>query len=302
MKKIIVAKSIGFCFGVKRAIRMAEEVLEKEGILYSLGDIVHNPLVVERLVSKGLKVVEDIKSLENSPFIIRSHGLPPDLKRKVREKTPHIYDATCPHVGKVQDLIKNLSKEGYFIIIVGDKHHPEVKGLKNFAGKSRVIEKEKDFLFKRNLGKVAIVGQTTLSFEEYFETVKRILDRLIADEVKVFNTLCKITQERQKEAEYLSKRVDALLVLGGKRSSNTKKLYNIGRKKNKNTFHIERLEGLKKIGFEKFEKIGIISGTSTPQEFIGEVIEYFSKKGFRGGVINEKTGTGKISGRKTSQF
>jgi len=281
MREIIVGKSIGFCFGVKRAIKMAEKILEEKKVLYSLGDIVHNPIVMEDLISKGLKVIRSINILGNHPFIIRSHGLPSSLKEKVRKKTQYIYDATCPHVERVQKLVKNFSDEGYFIIIVGDKNHPEVKGLKDFAEKSKVVGKDNNFYFKRNLKKVAIVGQTTLSFNEYFERVKMILDRLQAYEVKILNTLCKITQERQREAEELSRKADAFLVLGGKNSSNTRRLYNIGKKENENTFHIERLDELEKIRFEKFEKIGIISGTSTPEKFIEDVIEYLAKKGYK---------------------
>ncbi|MCD6408626.1 4-hydroxy-3-methylbut-2-enyl diphosphate reductase [bacterium] len=280
MKKLIIAKNIGFCFGVKRTVEMAEKLLEKSGCLYSIGDIVHNPIVIEKLKEKGLKVVENEEEIEKVPFIIRSHGLGMKKLEKLKKREVKIYDATCPFVKRVHQLIKKLDIENYFIIIIGNKFHPEIKALKEYGSKCIVFENFKE-LRKFKFSKIAVVGQTTLSFFKYIEIVEKLIEKLKFEEILIYNTICKVTEERQKEAKEISKKVDLMLILGGKKSSNTKKLFEICKENNRMSFHIEKLEELCKIPFYKVNSIGITSGTSTPDYFIREVTEYIKNKGFK---------------------
>lgn len=280
MKKLIVAKNIGFCFGVKRSVKMAEKLLKKYSFLYSIGDIVHNPIVIEKLKEKGLKVVENEKEIEKVPFIIRSHGLGMEKIEKLKKKEIEIYDATCPFVKRVHQLVKKLDNQNYFIIIIGNKFHPEIKAVREYGKRSVVFENFKT-LRKNKFSKIAVIGQTTLSFSGYMEVVEKLIRNLKFEKILIYNTICKVTEERQKEAEEISRKVDLMLVVGGKKSSNTKKLFEICKKINRNTLHIEKMGELCKISFYKIKSIGITSGTSTPDYFIREVAEYIKNKGFK---------------------
>jgi len=280
MKKIIMAKDIGFCFGVRRAVNMAEKILEKNRNLVSIGDIVHNPVVMEKLIKKGLKVFKEDKEIKTGPFIIRSHGLSPSKIKKLQQRGIEIYDATCPYVKKIHHLIEKLDRENFSIIIIGNRFHPEVMALKEY-GDNVFIFDGKEIDFKKKFEKVAVIGQTTLSFKKYFSFVKYIVEKIESEEIKVYNTICKVTENRQKQAGEISKRVDAVFILGGKNSSNTTKLYELCKLKNKKSFHIEKMEEFDKIDIHKFNSIGIISGTSTPEEFIKDVVEYLEKNNFK---------------------
>jgi len=280
LKKIIIAKDIGFCFGVKRAVKIAEEILEKKGKLASLGDIVHNPFVMEQLIKKGLKVYREEKEIKNVPFIIRSHGLPVSKIKTLEKRQIEIYDATCPYVKKIHYLIENLDKENFFIIIIGNKFHPEVISLKDYGRNIFVLDEEiKNFNTK--FEKVAIIGQTTLSFKKYLELAGKLIKKIESKKTIVYNTICKVTENRQKQATEISREVDAVFILGGKSSSNTTKLYELCKLNNKRSFHIENLEEIDKIDLKKFNSIGIVSGTSTPEEFIDRVLNYLKKNDFK---------------------
>lgn len=234
---------------------------------------------MEKLKSKGLKVYNSIEEVEGKYFLIRSHGLSKKEVEELRKKNFEIFDLTCPFVKKIHNLVENLNKKGYYIIIIGRKNHPEVAGIKGYAEKIQIIENEEDFFILENkMEKIAIVGQTTLNFEEFLKFIKMIIEKIKAKEILIFNTICKVTEEREKEGIEIAKKVDALMVLGGKESSNTKKLFKICKNFCSNTFHIEKISDLSKINLKNFEKIGIISGTSTPDFFINEVIEYIKNK------------------------
>jgi 4-hydroxy-3-methylbut-2-enyl diphosphate reductase len=278
MKKLLVAKNIGFCFGVKRAVEETEKLLKKFS-LSTIGDIVHNPMVMEKLKSKGLNVFNSIKELKGKYFLIRSHGLSKKDIEKIKKLGFEIFDLTCPFVKKIHNLVENLNKKNYYIIIIGNKNHPEVLGIKGYGEKIDIIEKKKDFFNFKNkkMEKVAIIGQTTLNFNCFLGFAKDIINKINAREFLIINTICKVTEEREKEGIEIAKKSDAVFVLGGKGSSNTKKLFNICKNFCKNTFHIEKISDLGKINLNKFEKIGIVSGTSTPHFFINEVLEYIKK-------------------------
>ncbi|MCM8822322.1 MAG: 4-hydroxy-3-methylbut-2-enyl diphosphate reductase [Candidatus Omnitrophica bacterium] len=253
---------------------MAKEILEKRKTLTTLGDLVHNPLVMKELKLKGLKVIQEISSARDCPFIIRSHGLAPDLLEKLRSFTREIYDATCPFVRKVQNLVKELSDENYFIFLVGDPGHPEIRAMQKIAGRNCAIVKPGQ---TRNVARAkkkwAIIGQTTLSLDLYRNAISGILKNIPLEKATIFNTICPVSIERQKEALSLARRADALIVVGGRKSSNTQKLVHIGKKVNSNTFLIEFPQEVKKINLAKFEKIGIISGASTDVICIKKVVE-----------------------------
>ncbi|MFN4226822.1 MAG: 4-hydroxy-3-methylbut-2-enyl diphosphate reductase [Candidatus Ratteibacteria bacterium] len=283
MKKLFVAKNVGFCFGVKRAVETTEKLLDDLKSLSTVGDIVHNPLVMEKLKLKGLKVYSSIEEVEGEHFLIRSHGLSKDQIEKIKNANLKIYDMTCPFVKKIHYLVENLSYIGYNILIVGNKTHPEVLGIKGYGKDIKIIENKVDILrykFKRT-SKVAVISQTTLNFDYYFDIVKEIIKMIKVKELLILNTICKVTEEREKESLKIAKLVDAVLVLGGKRSSNTKKLFKICQKECKYCFFVENFLDLSKIEFNNFNKVGIISGTSTPNFFIEEVIEYLKKIGYK---------------------
>ncbi|HON05964.1 MAG TPA: 4-hydroxy-3-methylbut-2-enyl diphosphate reductase [Candidatus Ratteibacteria bacterium] len=276
MKKrtIITARSIGFCFGVTKAVELAKKILDKHKCLVSLGDLVHNDLVMTELKEKGMRVVTSISEIKGCPFIIRSHGLPPDILEKVKKQTSIIYDATCPFVKKVQNLIRVLSADKNFIFLVGDSAHPEIKAMKKIAGKNCTIvnpQSNTDFSYIK-AARWAIIGQTTLSLNLYRTAITRILKRIPAEKITIFNTICPVSIERQSEALKLAGNVDLLIVVGGRKSSNTEKLVLTGKKINKNTILVETPEEVKKLSFANFQKIGIISGASTDVSCIKEIL------------------------------
>lgn len=283
MKKLIVAKNIGFCFGVKRAVETAEKLLEKISSLYTIGNIVHNPLVIKKLKKEGLIVCNSIEDVKGKHFLVRSHGLSKNEIEKLKKGNKKIFDMTCPFVKRIHYLVENLDKKGYNVIIIGNKNHPEVLGIKGYGKRVKILEDKKDVekIKNKNFSKISIVGQTTLNFKKYLELIEKIMKTIEGREILVFNTICKITEEREKEAKKIAEEVEAVLVLGGKESSNTKKLYQICKKICKDTFYVEKFSDLSKIYYHKFESIGVVSGTSTPIFFIEEVVNYFKKNQYK---------------------
>ncbi|MGC9065717.1 MAG: 4-hydroxy-3-methylbut-2-enyl diphosphate reductase [Candidatus Ratteibacteria bacterium] len=278
-RKIIVGRSIGFCFGVTKAVNTAKKILNEYGCLATLGDLVHNPIVMSELKEKGLRVIDRISEARNCPFIIRSHGLPPDALEKLKRYTTKIYDATCPFVRKVQNLVRDLSARHYFIFLIGDPDHPEIVAMKKISGDNSMVIRpyQKIDTSSIHLKKWAVVAQTTISLDLYRTAIKKIINTLPAEKLTIFNTICPVSIKRQSEALELAKKVDALIVVGGRKSSNTRKLVHIGRKVNKNTFLIESSEEAKNLNLANFEKIGIISGASTDVRCIREMIDIFSE-------------------------
>jgi len=272
--KIKKAKHSGFCFGVKRAVGRAEDFLKdhKEG--YSLGSIIHNPSVVERLSEKGLKVIKDINKAKNSHLVIRSHGISPRLKNKAKALSICTVDATCPFVDRSHKIVTKLKKEGYKIIIIGQKDHPEVEAILEVAGKRAIAIAKKSDLSKLNLKNknIAVIAQTTLSRDKFFEVTTSLL-KLDAFECRIFDTICNDVTERQKEAKALSKTTDIIIVVGGKVSANTRYLTQICREQGARTHHIETDKEIKRHWFKSVSSVGIVSGASTPSDIIEAVIK-----------------------------
>ncbi|MCX5693504.1 MAG: 4-hydroxy-3-methylbut-2-enyl diphosphate reductase [Candidatus Omnitrophica bacterium] len=261
--KIKVAKCAGFCFGVKRAINIAENALKElrpGDKIYSLGPIIHNPQVVEELFKEGLQVISSLEKIKGGTAIISSHGAPLKVAGDIRKKGMKLIDATCPFVKYAQNIVKDLKKEGYGIVIVGDSAHPEVKALKSIAGKNK------------NLKKIGVISQTTQSRENYINEIKKILSEDFS-EVKIFNTICNDTSKRQLATRRLLEDCDLMIVVGGKNSANTKRLWQICKESGVDSFHIETELEVSKNWFRGKKRIGITSGASTPDSMVKKIIE-----------------------------
>lgn len=270
--QIVIARKKGFCFGVKRAVQIAFREGSKKRI-FSYGDLIHNPQVVEFLKKRGISMTEDISLLnEKDTILIRAHGITPREKEKIKKKGIKIIDATCPRVLKVQSIVKRCAKEKKEVIIIGDKKHSEVKGLMGYAeNRARVVETEKELLtlLKQKNRKFCLVSQTTQNRDK-FEKMKKIAKKFGKD-IEIYDTICEETDERQEEVKKLSKICDAVIVVGGKNSANTKRLAEIVKERGKVSFHIETEKEIP-AHIKKFEKIGVTAGASTPNWLIQRVV------------------------------
>ena len=265
--EIILAEYLGFCYGVKRAIRIARE--HTDGTSCTLGPIIHNPQMVERLQSEGVDVVENLSDMEEGTIIIRSHGVGPQVYQEAESKGLKIVDATCPYVKKAQLSAKKLVEEGYKVVIVGEKNHPEVKSIFEWSNnKAIILETEEEATEISSCQKLGIVSQTTVSGERF----KRIVDKLLekSSDIKILRTICTATDQRQAAAIELAQKVDLMLVIGGKNSANTTRLAQLCEEKCR-TYHIETVEELSPEWLDQIEKIGITAGASTPDWIIWEV-------------------------------
>lgn len=270
--KIIVAKTAGFCFGVKRAVDIAFRVSRKKrkGV-YTLGPIIHNPQVVERLTEKGIIPIKVIKGKKDiKALIIRTHGIPRNLSEEISSMGCEIIDATCPFVKKAQYYAKLLREEGYQVVILGEKEHPEVKGLMSYASDDAIVV-DGNRPLPRLKSKVGIVVQTT----QPLEALKKVLSHAIgyAKEIKVYNTICNSTALRLKETEDMARKVGVMIVVGGKNSANTTQLAKLCRSLSVATYHIETPSEIKDAWFKRAKKVGITAGASTPGRIIKEVEE-----------------------------
>lgn len=271
--EIKIADNAGFCFGVKRAIKKSNEKLDenKNNKIYSLGSLIHNPQEVNRLSKKGLVKIEDIKEITEGSIIIRSHGSTKDIKNDIIKKGFDLIDATCPILLNIYKNIEEKEKQGYDILIIGDKDHPEIIAMAGQLKKEPIIINNEDEAKKiRNRNKLYIVSQTT-NVSEKFLCLSDIIDRSNTN-VLINNTICNATRVRQESAKELAKNVDAMIVIGGYESSNTNKLYDISKKYCKNTFRIETFKDLSLQEVLKYNKIGITAGASTPDWIIEEVV------------------------------
>ena len=276
--EVTVAKSAGFCFGVKRAVDMVYQETEQGGKVYTLGPIIHNEQVVEDLASKGVEVIDspsDLKEMEGGTVIIRSHGVSEEIFQQLKQYDVKIVDATCPFVGKIHRTVQEKYQEGYQIIIIGNKDHPEVEGIqgwcKNDATVIETIEEAQKFQPIEEK-KQCIVSQTTFNYKK-FKDIVEIFHKKSYD-ILVVNTICNATEERQTEAGTIARQSDAMLVIGGKHSSNTQKLYEICSKECPNTHFIQTLDDLDLEQFQSFRSVGITAGASTPNNIIKEVQSY----------------------------
>ncbi|MEJ5172633.1 MAG: 4-hydroxy-3-methylbut-2-enyl diphosphate reductase [Hydrogenothermaceae bacterium] len=281
MVNIKVAQTAGFCFGVRIAVDMAKKAGEELGHAYTNGPIIHNKQVVNYLQNLGIKELSDYSQLKpGETVIIRSHGVKPEVERKLKSVGVNVLDATCPFVKKVHDKVRQLVEEGYFVVIIGEEGHPEVIGtlghLEESGGQGVVVENFEDLVKKipkRN--RIGVVAQTTQSEDFFREAVGYLAEN--TEELKVFNTICDATSVRQEEVKKLAPTVDIMIIIGGKHSGNTQRLAQISKALNPNTYHIETVDELQEEWFEGKENIGISAGASTPDWIINEVVEKIKK-------------------------
>lgn len=287
--KVTLAKTAGFCFGVKRAVEMVYTEAQKGKQVYTLGPIIHNEEVVSDLEKKGVKVIseqdlekmgEDLDELSGSTVVIRSHGVSEAVYRLLEEKKCEIVDSTCPFVKKIHDTVRKHAAKGYDIVIIGSREHPEVQGILGWClGRGTVLETEQEISSyePQNHGKkVCVVAQTTFNYKKFKDLVE-IISKKGYDIIAV-NTICNATAERQKEAQELAACSDAMIVIGGKNSSNSRKLYEISKNQCESTYFIQTLEDLDMECVRSSESLGITAGASTPKNIIQEVLEACQKK------------------------
>ena len=274
--EVIVAKTAGFCFGVKRAVEQVYEQIEKaERPVYTFGPIIHNEQVVEDLAQKGVRVIdteEELEAVRDAIVIIRSHGVGKHIYDLLERNGVTVVDATCPFVKKIHRIVQEQQAAGRRVIIVGNPDHPEVQGIRGWGDEGTLVVENADQIENLPVStkdKLCVVAQTTFNYNKFQDLVEKFekkgYDRL------VLNTICNATQERQVEAKRIASEVDAMIVIGGRNSSNTQKLYEICRKECKNTYFIQTLGDFNPECVNSVRSVGITAGASTPNQIIEEV-------------------------------
>lgn len=274
--EITVAKSAGFCFGVQRAVdSVYKELEENSGKIYTFGPIIHNEQVVEDLNKKGIEVidtVEQLKEIKEGTVVIRSHGVAKEIYDILEQQKLKMVDATCPFVKKIHNIVLDESNNGKTIIIIGNDNHPEVEGIKGWGNGEVIVINKEEQIEKLSLPeqtKACIVSQTTFNHNKFKYLVEII--RKKGYDITVVNTICNATHVRQVEAQKISSKVDGMIVIGGKNSSNTQKLYDICRNECENTFYVQTVKDLDLHELKSLKSIGITAGASTPKNIIEEV-------------------------------
>ena len=278
---IIVGKTSGFCFGVRRAVNGCLEVSNNEEEVYCLGELVHNNEVINKLKENNVRVVDNIDEVNENDvtLVLRAHGVEKSVYEKAKEKNLKVIDFTCPFVSKIHDIVSDYSKKGFYVFLVGNKNHPEIIGTSSYCDNYFIIEEESDIenavngLLKSKCNDLLVVSQTTFSKMKFKSIVNSIKSRLVSKiNIIIKDTICLSTEERQKETEELSKKVDLMIIIGGKNSSNTNKLYEIA-KEYTDAILVETKDEIDIEDLKKYNNIGIMAGASTPEVSINEVIE-----------------------------
>ena len=270
--KVIRAKHAGVCYGVERALDMAQAAMMDDEATYTLGPLIHNPKVVEKLSAHGVKVASDVDDIDSGIVVIRSHGVEPSVLDRLNAKGLTVIDATCPHVAKAQRAAAELRDLGGTVLVIGRAEHPEVKGLCGHAGDAAVVVASVDEIPADLKEPVGIVVQTTESKEKLGAVVEALASRGIEPVVK--NTVCFATRQRQDSAAMLAEEVDAIVVIGGKNSSNTTHLFEICKAHCVRSFFVESADELDASWFDGCETVGVTAGASTPEDQIDEVVDY----------------------------
>ena len=280
--EIILGKKAGFCPGVSRVVKIASKEAEKENHnLYCLGELVHNEQVIQNLKNKGVKFVDNIEEAKGKT-LIRAHGVKKSIYEKAKDKNIEIEDLTCIKVIKTHDIAEEYASKGYYIIYTGKKEHPEAIATLSFCGDMyALVEKEEDLeevikdIYSKNTKDILLISQTTYN-SELFDKISGFLEERLDKEhnLKIIKTICMATEERQKETKEIAKKVDLMIIIGGKNSSNTNKLYDIACAYCENVLFIQTFNQISEKQIKGNEKIGIMAGASTPEETINEVIEY----------------------------
>jgi 4-hydroxy-3-methylbut-2-enyl diphosphate reductase len=292
--KIILADEMGFCFGVRRAIEMVDQLADEGKRVRMLGDVVHNPQVVRDLEGKGVSVITEVRqATSDGVMVITAHGAAPWVAGEARESGTEVVDTTCPLVEKPQQIARDLANEGYTVVVYGDKNHPEVKGIIGWAGKNALPAKRIEDLpwhIRRDADgawaekpprKVAVVTQTTSEMDEViaFANDLTALALPLGGEVRIVNTICKPTTDRQLAMRILARDADVCLVVGGRKSANTKHLAEIGNHLGTPSYHIESTAEIDPAWLEGKEVVGVTAGASTPDAVIGHVVDWLIARG-----------------------
>ncbi len=278
--KVLLAKTAGFCFGVKRAVDTVYQQVEKnkDRKIYTFGPIIHNDEVIKDMQAKGVTVLEgeeDLPKAKNGIVIIRSHGVPKRICDRMNELGIQYVDATCPFVKKIHKIAMEKAEDGAFLVVIGNPVHPEVEGIMGWAGEDAAVistTEEAEHLTVPEDRKICVVAQTTFNYNKFKELVEIISKRRY--DISVLNTICSATKERQTETARIADRVDAMIVIGDKRSSNTQKLFEICKNACNNTYYIQTLDDLNVNQLRSVETVGITAGASTPNNIIEEVQNY----------------------------
>lgn len=279
--EILVGKTAGFCGGVSFAVQNSEKDLDKYKKVYCLGELVHNKEVIKKLENKGLNIVDKLSDAKDR-VIIRAHGVEKDIYEEAKNNNIELLDYTCKKVLLIHDLVEDYANRGYYIILIGESNHPEVIGTYSFCGKykSKVnkvedIEEVIENIEHSKIDKVLVVAQTTFNGQKFDEIVEVLKERINSSiKLEINKTICNATMLRQNETIELSKKVELMVIIGGKNSSNTNKLYEISKKYCNNAIIVETYKEIDKKYVRSFNKIGIMAGASTPKTSIDEVIEY----------------------------
>lgn len=297
-RRIVIADELGYCWGVRRALDIIEDAATPESRVAPIGDIIHNPQVVHRLRSQGVEGAPDLDQAEREGFkrvAITAHGYGPQLTEDAKARGLEMIDTTCPLVTKVQRLAQKLVKQGYYLVVYGDGYHPEIKGVLNWANtnKSVAAKKIEDLPWNAKRGeegegkvapprKVAVVSQTTKNIDELMAFANKLQEMVVplGGEFRLCNTICEPTTERQEALKRLVDEVDLILAIGGKKSSNTARLADVGNQRGVTSYHIERPEEIDPSWLENVQNVGVTAGASTPDDVIQEVVDHLTEHGF----------------------
>lgn len=276
--EVKLADERGFCFGVKRAVNLAEKTVERLAIVESLGPIVHNRQVVDKLANQGMHIVESLAEMKSNALLIPSHGVGKEIMTEANNRNLNVIDATCPIVRNAQQVAHRLHQDGFIVLVFGDASHTEVKGLLSWAGQGAIATTQIPE-FTTSPRRIGVLSQTTQSQKQFATFLAQLLDSELAalSEVRIHNTICDATAKRQQAALKLASEVDLMLVIGGHDSANTKHLAQICKSTGVATHHIESATELKQSWYSGQSRIGITAGASTPEQVIGEVIEELSQ-------------------------
>lgn len=282
--KVSVGKMAGFCPGIVNAVTKTEKALDQKKTekVYCLGELTHNKQVIDKLEAKGLVTIDNIEECKKQKqLIIRSHGVPKEIYENAEKMGLELIDLTCPKVLKIHRLAEEHSKEGYYIFLIAEKNHPEIIGTYSFCGENKCIIQNKEeidnaieAIKKSNIKKAYVITQTTFSMEKFDEMMLELKEKLPKDiELKINKSICDATRLRQAETKEIAKKVEYMIIIGGKNSSNTKKLFYIAQENCKNAIWIQTKDDLNLNEIKKYSNIGIMAGASTPKESIDGVVE-----------------------------
>ncbi|MDI6851658.1 MAG: 4-hydroxy-3-methylbut-2-enyl diphosphate reductase [bacterium] len=281
MPEVKLTEEYGFCFGVRRALEIARRILKEGKSFDSLGPIIHNEYVVDQLRKEGVEVVNNIEESKKNLILVRTHGVPPEIYDKAKSLGKDLIDCTCPFVSNAQKWAKKFYEEGYVVIVIGKRDHPEVVGIVGHTGGNAIVVSSSQDLSDdliRNK-KVGVVAQTTSRLDVIQDVINKLVEE--ASEVRFANTRCNTTQKRQEQVEELSKEVEVIVIVGGKNSSNTRRLFEIASRNCKKAYLVSSSDELSEDWFYNVKSVGVSGGASTPPEMVEEVYEKIKK--FLGG-------------------